>query len=139
MPKVTSEQFATKWAGRLSGATVEITNGVNSVSIAPSVKAIAKQDKMKANIIKSIDDGTWKTNLGKVTLEDWKDKMVNKGIPRISQGANDAKGKMQAFGEKLLPFQAGLQNTIKGMPDLNLSDSINRAVAWINGMSKFKK
>jgi hypothetical protein len=134
---VTPQQYADRWSQGLSGAAQKITDGVNAVTTAPSQKAIAAQQKMVTNWNASITGGKWKTNLGKVTLAQWQSDMITKGVPRISSGALAANSKMQAFASQLIPFEQQLQNTINAMPKLTLQDSIARATAWINGMSKF--
>lgn len=139
MVKVNAEQFTKKWGDRLSGATEQITNGINNVSVAPGILAAKKQDKMKQNILKSIDSGKWGKNVAAVPLQDWKDAILNKGLSRLSSGVEGAKGKVTKFAEKLLAYEANLQNTIKSMPDLTLSDSVARMVKNVTEMAKFQK
>ncbi len=139
MVKVNAEQFTKKWGDRLSGATEQITNGINNVTVAPGVLAAKKQDKMKQNILKSIDSGKWGKNVAAVPLQEWKDAILNKGLGRLSSGVEGAKGKVAKFAEKLLAYESNLQNTIKAMPDLTLSDSIARMTKNVTEMSKFSK
>ena len=139
MVKVNVEQFTKKWGDRLTGATEQITNGVNNVTIAPGVLAAKKQDKMKANIVKSIESGKWAKNVAAVPLADWKEKILTKGLSRLSSGVEGAKPKVNAFAGKLLSYLTTLQATVKAMPDLTLQDSINRMVKHVTEMSKFSK
>lgn len=139
MAKVTAEEYAKKWAQNLGSATQAVTAGVDKVTTAPGQLAVKKQDKMRANILKSIDDGTWARNTGAVPLEDWKNSMKQKGIPNIANGANLAISKQTTFAAKLLPFQDTLAAKVKGMPDLTIEDSVNRAATFIRGMAQFKK
>lgn len=139
MAKVTPQQFADKWGRRMQSATTDIQNGVNRVDTAPTQKAAAKKDKMLANVTQAIQSGKWEAGLNRVSLADWKTAMVQKGIPRISQGVQGATTKVTNFASQLLPFQDALQGQIQSMPDLTLADSVNRMVAWVNGMSKFKQ
>lgn len=139
MAKVTSTEFAEKWARRMQNATQDIEKGINRVTEAPTAKAARKADKMKANLIKAIDSGKWQAGLEKVTLSDWKNAAIKKGIPRISQGVTEAQPKVAQFAGELLTYQDGLQSEIDSMPDLTLEDSIARMTAWTRGMAKFKK
>ena len=138
MAKLTANELAQKWSTRLGQAIPDIEKGINSVTVSPTSQAAGKQAKMLANLTKAVNDGKWARGLNSVSLEDWKKAAISKGLPRIGQGATAAIPKMQAFAEKLLPFQASLQSKVNAMPDLTLQDSINKMVAWVNGMSTFK-
>ena len=136
---MTGSEFAAKWATRLSNSTAEITRGVDAVTTSPGQAAIAKKAKLVARWNESINNGKWERALGKMTVEDWRTAMKNKGINRVASGAMEATPKMAAFGDKLIAYQnAGLQ-TIYKMPDATLADSVNRATAWINYMAKMPK
>jgi len=139
MAKLTPQQFADKWARRLQAASPDIQNGINRVDQAPTEKAAAKQDKMLQNVTASIQNGKWAAGLRRVTLSDWKQAAITKGIPRISQGVTGAQGKVTNFATQLLSFQDSLQGKITSMPDLTLEDSINRMNTWVRGMATFKR
>lgn len=137
--KATPQQYADRWTTGLSGSTQKITDGVNSITVSPTTQAAAAQAKMLQNLTAAVNSGKWANNLKKVTLADWKTAMLDKGVPRISTGATAANGKMAAFAQQLLPYEATLQQTVRAMPNLTLTDAKARAVAWIDGMSKFSK
>lgn len=139
MPGKDPFKVAQKWKRNVQAATVDIQEGVQRVTESPAQKAIAKKDKMRQNILASIDDGSWEKGLSKVTLEDWREAMIKKGIPRMAQGAESGAPKMEAYMSKALPYMDALSARIAAMPDLNLTDSIARATAWITGMAEFKK
>lgn len=139
MARLTPTQFADKQATRLKGAAQEIRAGIEAVTEAPTRKAAMKKEKFRQNLNAAIDSGRWERNLNAVTVEDWKDAMLNKGVGRISAGIDGARGKVIAFAEKLLPFQDSLRKDVEKMPDLTLEDRINRATQFMRGMSKFKK
>lgn len=133
------QQVAKKWVSRLGVSQEEIRQGVQAVTVAPSTKAIQKKDKMVARWMEAVNSGKWERNLGKVTLEDWRQAMLTKGINRIGTGAAAAEGKFAAFMTDLLAYQSNLQNQVNSMPDFNLADSGQRMLAWMEGMSKFKR
>ena len=139
MAKLTPTQIAAKWSQRLSGATTEIKDGVMATKTAPSTAAIAKKDKFRQNLLKSIDDGSWEEGLSKVTLADWQKAMVDKGLSRIASGAQAAQSDFATFMGELLPFQENLSNQIKTMPDLTLEDNIQRMATMVRGMAGFKR
>jgi len=137
--KVTPEQYAEKHARNLKASTPDIRRGVERVTEAPTVKAAAAQAKMLARLTEAVQSGKWASGLRRVTLEDWKAKMLEKGVPRIAAGIDAAYDKVVSFASELLPFQATLQGRIDGMPDLTLEDNIARASDWMRGMAKFKR
>jgi hypothetical protein len=139
MAKLTPQQFAEKWQRRLQSAAPDITNGINRVDSAPTEKAALKKDKMLANVTLSINNGKWEAGLHRVTLADWKKAAIEKGVPRIAQGATGATPKVTNFASQLLPFQDTLQAQVKALPDLTLEDSINRMNVWVRGMAKFSR
>lgn len=138
MAKLTPNELAAKWASRLGSSTQEIQNGINRITVSPTALAAAKQQKMLQNLTAAVNSGKWANNLKAVTLEAWKKAAIEKGIPRIAQGAQAAQPKMADFAGKLLPFQDALKQRLDAMPDLTLADSINRVSFWITEMSKFK-
>ncbi len=139
MAKLSPSEFREKHAKRLKASIPEIEAGINRVTEAPGQKAAAKQEKMKTNLIKAIDEGTWGRRVAAVSLEEWKEKILTKGINRISSGIDAAAGKVEDFAAQLLPHvDAGVAKLAK-MPDLTLDDNIARSAAMIRHMAKFKK
>jgi len=139
MAKLTPQQAREKHARNLKNSSQDIALGVERVTVAPGVKAAAKAQKMRQNLIQSIDDGTWAKRVASVPLDEWKDKMVNKGIGRISAGIDAAAGKMEDFYGELFPYQDNLKSKVDKMPDLTLDDNINRMTTYVRGMSNFKR
>lgn len=139
MPKTSPAEAATKWAGRLAGSTAEIQSGVQRVKEAPTQKAAKQKAKMLQNLTRAVQNGKWEKGLNRVSLSEWQRATIEKGIPRIAQGAEGARSKVQSFYSELFPYQDSLQAEIEAMPSLTLEDSVNRAVKWIRGMSKFER
>lgn len=124
---LTPAQIADKWVSNLSGATTSITAGVNGVTVAPGQKAAAAADFWLQRVTAAKQK--YATNVGKVTLQQWKDAMLNIGVGRISSGATANKQKMVDFYTKFLPFiQAGVAS-LPPKGDLNMN--IQRAVAMM--------
>lgn len=139
MPKLTPEEFAEKYANRLKAAVGDMRRGIERVSEAPTVKAASRQDKMRARIVEAIDSGKWADRLKRVSLEEWRSQILEKGLSRVPSGVDAARGKMAEFASQLLPYQDALKAKIKGMPDLTIEDNVNRAATWIREMAKFRK
>ena len=139
MAKLTPKQAQEKHARNLKASVPDITLGVDRVTEAPGVKAAAKAAKMKANLVKSIDDGTWAARVSGVSLEEWKSHMKTKGIPRIAAGIDGAAVKTEDFFSQLFAYQDSIKSRIDAMPDLTLEDSISRMTQWVRDMAKFSK
>jgi len=139
MAKLTPKEAQEKHARRLKAATEDMRAGVDRVTEAPTLKAAAKQDKMRARIVASIDSGKWARGLKRVSLEEWKSKMKDKGIARVPEGIDAAAAKTEGFFAELFPFQDSLVGTVKKMPDVTLEDNINRMTSFVRGMSKFTR
>jgi hypothetical protein len=139
MAKLNPTEAKEKWSRNLKASSEYIRKGVDRVTEAPGVKAAAKADKMRAGVLKALDDGTWQERVASVPLGEWKEKMINKGIPHISAGVDAASGKMDDFFAQLFEHQDRGIDTVQNMPDITLDDSINRMVAWTRHMSNFKR
>lgn len=130
---------AERWARKLAGATEDIRVGIEAVTEAPSQKAIQKKEKMKQRIIQAIDSGKWERALSKVTLEEWKDAFINKGLTRIGTGAEQGRRKMEDFMAQLIPYVENLKAQVNRMPDTTLDQRIQKMIAWVQGMAKFQR
>ena len=139
MAKLTPEQFQEKHARNLKAANADMERGVQNVTEAPTLKAAAAQEKMLAGITRAVTSGKWADGLKRVSLDEWKDKMITKGIPRVAAGIDAAAPKVIAFAAALLPFEDELKAKIDRMPNVTIDDSINRATTWMRGMAKFRR
>lgn len=139
MAKVTADQAAKKWASRLSSATQDIQNGVNNVTSSPTAAAASKADKWQQRLADPNTKAKFQAGLNAVSLDQWKQATLTKGLPRIASGAQAATPKFTDFMSKLLPYQDQLSAKVATMPDLTLQDSIQRMVTFVQGMASFKK
>lgn len=136
MSKLDPNAGTAKWVAGLSGATAQITAGVNAVTRAPGAAAAANVQVWLARVQASAQK--WQTNVGRVPLADWQRSMIEKGIPRIAQGAQANQDKMLAFNQKFYPYLETGMNKVKAMPKTTLQDNIQRAVAMIQHNAAFK-
>lgn len=137
MSKLSAKEVTEKHARRLKGSIEDMRLGIEKVTVAPTVQAAAKQEKMKQKIVAAIDSGKWAAGLRAVSLEEWKSKITTKGLPRIASGIDGAGAKVEKFYSQLLPHIDKTQAEIKKLPDLTLEDSINRMSTFVRGMAKF--
>jgi hypothetical protein len=139
MAKLSAKQVTEKHNRRLKQALDDMQNGVNAVTESPTKKAAAKQDKMRQNIVNAIDSGKWAAGLNRVTVDQWKDAMINKGIGRVAAGIDGSADKVEAFFNELLPHIDTGINAVQKLPDVTLEDNINRATTFMRHMAKFKR
>lgn len=139
MAKLTAVEFQEKHARRLKAAVEDVRRGIDRVTENPTEKAAAKQDKMLTNLTAAVSSGKWAAGLKRVSLEEWKRKARDVGVNRIAGGIDNAKSKVIAFAEELLPHIDRQQAKIAAMPDVTLDDNINRMTSFIRGMSEFKR
>ena len=129
MAKVTADQAAAKWAQRSAAATDDVKNGVMNVTVAPGKSAALAKDLWLQKISASADK--WARRVSAVSLQDWQDAMINKGINRIASGTQAAIPKMTAFMTDFLPFVDQGVAAIKNMPKGNVEAGVARAAAMI--------
>lgn len=139
MARLTPEQAQEKHARRLKGSIEDIRLGVERVTTSPTQLAAAKQDKMKMRLLSSIDSGKWAAGLKRVSLDEWKQKTINKGLNRIGAGIDEAAAKTTKFYGELLPYIDTVKAKVDKMSDVTLEDSIQRATTFIREMSKFQR
>jgi len=126
------------WASRTKGSVSAIQAGVNAVTESPMEKAAAKKEKMKNNLMESINNGSWEKGLRKVSLADWKAKTSSKVAARLSSGVDNAMSKRTAFDQWMVNTMNSALGEISSMPDMTLEDNLNKAVAMMRYMSEHK-
>ena len=139
MAKLTPEQFAEKHNRRTKAALDDMRAGIENVTVAPTEKAAAKQEKMRQRLLEALENGKWANGLKRVSLEEWKQKMIELGLNRVASGLDANKKKVEEFAAQLLPHIEAGQKIIEKMPDVTLEDSINRMTAFIRHMAKFQR
>ncbi len=130
------QTVAAKWSRNLGAAGQSITDGVNAVTTSPGQLAAAKVQQWLAAINASA--AKWQRNVSAMTLQQWQTAMINKGVPRIVQGATAGEPNEQAFMTQFLPYLATGVAQVKGMPKGGLANGIQRATAMITYNSKFQ-
>ena len=129
----TADQIAANWASRLAASTQKITDGINGVTVAPGVAAARQKDVWLQNT--QAAQAKWARNVAAVSLSDWQQMTVSKGVPRIASGATAAQPKFQAFMSKFLPYVQSGKASLP--PRGTLDQNINRAIAMMRHNAKF--
>jgi hypothetical protein len=136
--RMTGADFQALHAKNLKAATDEIRKGVDAVTVSPGQQAAAAKDVYVAKMTSAEVQDRWAKNVSKVNLDDWKNKIKNKGIGRISAGLDEAATKIQDFGDKLIAFQKSALPAFNSRRPLTVDDAAQKAADWIKKMGEFK-
>lgn len=139
MAKLTAEQIFDKYSRRIKSATQDMELGVRNVTKSPMEAAAAKAEKWINSLQESFAKGNWQRALKNITLADWQNAMITKGIGRVAAGVDQSKPKYIAFMTQLLAYQETVMAEIDKMPDNNLEDSIARQNHWTRRMAQFQQ
>ena len=131
----TADAAAAKWAQNLAASTQRIQAGVQGVSTAPGQAAAHQKGVWASNVAAAQDK--WASRVAAVTLGEWQQATITKGIPRIASGATAAQPKMMAFMTQLLPFIASQKGSLPARG--GLEQNIARMTQWARAMSTFSK
>jgi hypothetical protein len=132
-------QVTEKLIRNLSNATQSIRDGINAVTESPTEQAAAQGDLMLQKIQEAVNSGRWGERLRSVSLADWKNATLDKGVDRIASGAQASKAKILSFFEQWLPYEEQISQQVKQMPKGTIEDSVNRAAAVIRHNANFKR
>src|ERR1035437_6282370 len=97
----TPEQAAANWSSKLAGSTDRIKAGVQAVTTPPGALAAKAAGVWAQNTAAA--QAKYQRNVGNVSLAQWQDATLNKGLQRIASGATAGQGKMQSFMTQFLP------------------------------------
>lgn len=136
MANVSAAEWLQNWGNGLNGAGAKIKRGVSRVTVAPGVSAASKEDKMKAGINAAIDSGKWSNRVQSVSLPQWQDSMITKGVANISSGVAQAqKNKVQAVQQMLADNDAAV-SAVANMPTDTMEQRMAKATAFMRARSE---
>ena len=115
-----------KWNRRMKQSVPDIQKGIDAVTESPMEKAVAKQDKMLANVTNAITSGKWAAETLKTNVADWRAKTKQKVAERLGGGVDAAMGKRRAFDTYLVNTLNSILPQVAAAPDMTIEDSVNR-------------
>jgi len=130
---------AARWASNLGGAVDKIRQGVQAVTTSPTQAAAAAGNLWQQRVADPATLQKFQRGLQRVSLTDWQNAMLTKGVPRISTGAQAAKDKFTAFMTQFLPFVNNVAQGVRQMPKATLDDRIARMVSQVRGVAQFRR
>lgn len=129
------DQIAQDWAARLAASGDKIARGVQSVTTAPGQAAARQKSAYVQNTQAAADK--WASRTASVSLSDWQQATINKGVPRIAAGAQAAQGTMAQFMGQLLPHIDSARASLPARG--NLEQNIARSAAFARKMAEFRR
>lgn len=138
MARLTPEEYADKQARNLKNSLPDIRAGIQRVTVAPGQAAVAQQDRMRTKVLEAIDSGLWASKTRAVSLQEWQDAALTKGVDRIAVGIDAAKDKQVQMASRLLPLVDAAAARANAMPKVTLQDSIARMTTFVTEMAKSK-
>lgn len=133
-----SPQEATdKWVTALGQAGPEIEAGVKRVQTAPGQLAAAQKAKYIAGVQEKANK--WANNVARVDLPTWQNSMLKLGVPRVAQGAQEKRGKMEAFQAEFFPYLDRVMAEVARMPTVTKAQRIQKMVAMVTKTGEFQR
>jgi len=139
MAMASAAEIAQQWVERMGASTEKARKGVQRVSESPGQKAAQAADLWQQRVSSEDAKRRFQSNVGAVTLEEWRQQMLEKGIGRMAGGAQAAKAKFQRFWGQFGPFLESVTAQTRAMPKGNLEANIARLINQIRGTSQFRK
>ena len=133
---LTAQQIAANWQRGLANSGEKIKAGVMGVTEAPSQRAIRAIDRQVAGVQRAAADGTTAAGLQRVSLSDWQNSFVTKGLPRIATGATAAQPKFADFMTKFMPAVEAAKASLP--PRGDLEQNLQRATSMARALHNFK-
>lgn len=129
---------ASKWAKNLIAAKDAMRAGAQRVTIAPTELAAKQVDRYASGCAEAASSGRFERGCRKVTLNDWLDSYLNKGIKNLDVGVRAGETKMSTFMSSFLPFIQAKSAQIQAMPKGTRADSMARIAANLDAMDAYK-
>ena len=134
------QAVAQKWARNLGQSVESIRAGINAVTVSPTAEAVKAIDRYAAGTQRAVADGTLKRGLERVSLEEWREAAISKGLARIAAGAAQAEPKFESFMAEFLPVVENARKQLNNTrPRGDLEQNIARSSEMARMLSKFKR
>lgn len=137
--RISVAEAVQRWSERGAASGDRVTAGVNAVTESPMEKAAARKDAWMEGVRRAFNSGKYENNLRAVSLNDWKQAMLKKGVPNMQNGYQQGKAKFQRFMTEWLPYAQQISENVKVMPKGTLQQGIDRAVAAIRMAAEFRR
>jgi hypothetical protein len=137
--KLNATEFADKLITRTRQAQSDYVKGIQRTTVNPAAEASKASAKWQQKVTSSEARDKFTRSLSRVSATDWQNAAINLGAPRLSQGIEAARPKIEAVAGPLLSHIDAGVSKVKGMPSVTLDDNLARSQAFIRHMAEFGK
>lgn len=102
-----------KYKRNTANAADDLKIGINAVTVAPTQKAAAAVDKYARGVQDAVSSGRFVNGCNAVSLQDWKDASINKGVRNYQVGTQNLSNRAM----KNMADQQAMAATIKAEVD----------------------
>lgn len=132
--KVPVATLAQNWANNMGAATARMQAGVQAVTTPPGQAAAAQQAAYVAGV--QANANIWAQKVAAVSLSEWQQAYITKGLQRVGPGAQAAQTKFATTLGKIIQAESQI---VAGLPARGgLSQNISRATAFMTQMAAQK-
>lgn len=124
--RLSADRISDKWGRHMKSAVPDIQAGLDAMTVDPGERAVAAQEKMKQNLITSIDSGIWAKRRLEVSKADFVKITKEKVAKNLNTGVDAGMAKRKKFDNWLVGRLNGILPEIAAMPDMTLEDSMSR-------------
>lgn len=126
-----------KWKRNAAAATDAIKQGVQSVTTAPTALAAQQVNKYLNGVQQAVASGKFVNNLNKVSLGDWQQAMLGKGLRNYTNGIQNISPAAQKAMADQQNYADQVRQEIASMPKTTDADMEERALAAIRKMRAY--
>lgn len=135
--RTTPQEATERWVTGLGQAGPRIEAGVKRVQTAPGQQAAAAKAKYLAGVQEKVNK--WANNVARVDLPTWQNSMLKLGVPRVAQGAQEKRGKMESFQAEFFPYLDRVLAEAARMPTDTKAQRIQKMVAVVTKTGEFQR
>jgi len=117
-------------------ASQKATAGAQRVQVSPGQKAADQAQKYINRVNEALPK--WQRKVAAVSLAQWQNAYITKGVPRIASGAQAAQQEYAGALAPLFQYMANLWQQVDSMPTTTEADRENKMLAWVRGMRQYQ-
>ncbi|MBA7584776.1 hypothetical protein ES708_26736 [subsurface metagenome] len=124
--RLSADRISDKWGRHMKAAVPDIQAGLDAMTVDPGQKAVDAQEKMKANLVASIDSGIWAKRRLEVSKADFVKITKEKVGKNLNTGVDAGMPKRKKFDNWLVGRLNAVLPEVAAMPDMTFEDSMAR-------------
>lgn len=126
-----------KWKQNLSAAGPAMQAGIQAVTVSPTEQAAAAVDRQVAGVQAAAASGKTAARLRRVSLSQWQQAAISKGVPRLATGAAAGASKYQDFANRFYPVMQSASDQAKALPKGGIENALARIRVVLQAAKSF--